>query len=163
MKTTSLNIPVQIFPDLKSLEAADALLLKAAYEATSDAYAPYSAFRVGVALRLINGKILTGSNQENASFPAGICAERVALSAASATFPGIAVSSLALTYVSESGNSDRPISPCGICRQTLSEYEQRFGQSIRLILGGISGEIYILDRATDLLPLAFNSQELRSH
>ena len=163
MKTTSLNIPVQIFPDLKSLEAADALLLKAAYEATSDAYAPYSAFRVGVALRLINGKILTGSNQENASFPAGICAERVALSAASATFPGIAVSSLALTYVSESGNSNRPISPCGICRQTLSEYEQRFGQSIRLILGGISGEIYILDRATDLLPLAFNSQELRSH
>ena len=163
MKTISLNIPVQIFPDLKSLEAADALLLKAAYEATSDAYAPYSAFRVGVALRLINGKILTGSNQENASFPAGICAERVALSAASATFPGIAVSSLALTYVSESGNSNRPISPCGICRQTLSEYEQRFGQSIRLILGGISGEIYILDRATDLLPLAFSSQELRLH
>jgi cytidine deaminase len=163
MKTTSLNIAVQIFPDLKSLEAADALLLKAAYEATSDAYAPYSEFRVGVALRLANGKILTGSNQENASFPAGICAERVALSAASATFPGIAVSSLALTYVSESGNSDRPISPCGICRQTLSEYEQRFGQSIRLILGGISGEIYVLDRATDLLPLAFSSQELRPH
>src|ERR1700724_638105 len=163
MKTISLNIPVQIFPDLKSLEAADALLLKAAYEATSDAYAPYSAFRVGVALRLINGKILTGSNQENASFPAGICAERVALSAASATFPGIAVSSLALTYVSESGNSNRPISPCGICRQTLSEYEQRFGQSIRLILGGISGEIYIINRATDLLPFAFNSQELKPH
>jgi cytidine deaminase len=163
MKTTSLNIPVQIFPDLKSLEPDDALLLTAAYEATGDAYAPYSEFRVGVALRLVNGKILTGSNQENASFPAGICAERVALSAASAIFPGIAVNSLALTYVSESGNSDRPISPCGICRQTLSEYEQRFGQSIRLILGGISGEIYILDRATDLLPLAFSSKELRPH
>jgi cytidine deaminase len=163
MKTISLNIPVQIFPDLESMEVADAHLLKAAYEATGDAYAPYSEFRVGVALRLANGKILTGSNQENVSFPAGICAERVALSAASATFPGIAISSLALTYVSESGNSNRPISPCGICRQTLSEYEQRFGQSIRLILGGISGEIYILDRATDLLPLAFSSQELRPH
>jgi cytidine deaminase len=163
MKTISLNIPVQIFPDLESLEVADAILLKAAYEATGDAYAPYSEFRVGVALRLANGKILTGSNQENASFPAGICAERVALSAASATFPGIAVSSLALTYVSESGSSDKLISPCGICRQTLSEYEQRFGQPIRLILGGISGEIYILDRATDLLPLAFSSQELRPH
>jgi cytidine deaminase len=163
MKMTSLNIPVQIFPDLKSLEAADALLLKAAYEATGDAYAPYSEFRVGVALRLVNGKILTGSNQENASFPAGICAERVALSAASATFPGIAVGSLALTYINKSGNSDRPISPCGICRQTLSEYEQRFSQSIRLILGGISGEIYIINRATDLLPLAFSSQELRTH
>jgi cytidine deaminase len=163
MKTISLNIPVQIFPDLESLEVADAILLKAAYEATGDAYAPYSEFRVGVALRLANGKILTGSNQENASFPAGICAERVALSAASATFPGIAVSSLALTYVSESGSSDKLISPCGICRQTLSEYEQRFGQRIRLILGGISGEIYILDRATDLLPLAFSSQELRPH
>jgi cytidine deaminase len=159
MKISSIHIPVQIFSDFNTLEPDDALLLEAARLATGHAYAPYSKFRVGAAIRLGNGKILTGSNQENASFPAGICAERVALSAASATFPGIAVTSLALTYINESENSKRPISPCGICRQTLVEYEQRFGQSIRLILGGISGEIYIINRTTDLLPLAFNSQE----
>ena len=161
MKQTSLNIPVQIFPDFKSLEPADAILLEAARQATENAYAPYSKFRVGAAIRLTNGHILTGSNQENASFPAGLCAERVTLSAASATFPGIAITDLALTYINESGTGNRPISPCGICRQTLAEYEQRFGRSMRLILGGISGEIFILNRATDLLPFAFSSQELK--
>jgi cytidine deaminase len=163
MKQTILHIPVQIFPDFKTLESADALLLEAARKATGGAYAPYSKFRVGAAIRLSNGQIITGSNQENASFPAGICAERVTLSAASASFPGIAVTDLALTYINESADSNRPISPCGICRQTLAEYEQRFGRPIRLILGGISGEIYIISRATDLLPFAFSSQELRSH
>ena len=161
MKQTSLNIPVQIFPDFKSLEPADAILLQAARQATENAYAPYSKFRVGAAIRLTNGHILTGSNHENASFPAGLCAERVTLSAASATFPGIAITDLALTYINESGTGNRPISPCGICRQTLAEYEQRFGRSMRLILGGISGEIFILNRATDLLPFAFSSQELK--
>jgi cytidine deaminase len=163
MEQTSIHIPVQIFPDFKSLEPADALLLEAARNATLNAYAPYSKFRVGAAIRLVNGQLLTGSNQENASYPAGLCAERVTLSAASAGFPGMAVTSLALTYINESGHSNHPISPCGICRQTLSEYEQRFGQAIRLVLGGSSGEIYVINRATDLLPLAFSSQELKSH
>lgn len=162
MQSVSLNIPIQVFPDLNSLGPVDALLMAAARKATSDAYAPYSKFRVGAAIRLSNGNILSGSNQENASFPAGICAERVVLSAASASFPGIAVTDLALTYINELGSSGRPISPCGICRQTLAEYEQRFGQSIRLILGGISGEIFIISRATNLLPLAFSNQELKA-
>jgi cytidine deaminase len=163
MKRTSIHIPVQIFSDPEELEAQDAALFESARKATADAYAPYSKFRVGVAVKLENGQIITGSNQENASFPAGICAERVTLSAASAVFPGTAVTDMALTYINESGNSNHPISPCGICRQTLSEYEQRFGRSIRLILGGFSGEIYIIDRATDLLPFAFSSQELKPH
>jgi cytidine deaminase len=163
MKLTSINIPVQIFPDSTTLDPADALLLEAARQATGSAYAPYSRFRVGAALRLSNGNILTGSNQENASFPAGICAERVVLSAASAGFPGIAITDLALTYINESGSGNRPISPCGICRQTLAEYEQRFGRSIRLILGGISGEIFIINRATDLLPFAFSNEELKTN
>jgi cytidine deaminase len=163
MKETSIHIPVQIFQDFKSLETADALLLEAARRATGDAYAPYSGFRVGAAVRLENGQIVTGSNQENASFPAGICAERVTLSAASANFPRIPITDLALTYINESGGSNHPISPCGICRQSLAEYEQRFDRSIRLILGGFSGEIYIIKRATDLLPFAFSSQELGPH
>jgi cytidine deaminase len=163
MKEAVIHIPVQIYPNPESLESADAILHEAARKATADAYAPYSNFRVGAAIRLSNGQIISGSNQENASFPAGICAERVVLSAASASFPGIPVTSLALTYINESGHSDHPISPCGVCRQTLSEYEQRFSQSIRLILGGISGEIYIINRATELLPFAFNNQALKSH
>ena len=163
MKQTSIHIPVQIFSDFKEMEAGDARLFESARHATAHAYAPYSNFRVGVAVKLENGKIITGSNQENASFPAGICAERVTLSAASAVYPDIAVTDLALTYINESGNSSHPISPCGICRQTLAEYEQRFERSIRLILGGFSGEIYIINRATDLLPFAFSSQELKSH
>jgi cytidine deaminase len=163
MLHTVLQIPVKIFPDFSSLDPADAALLEAARIATSYAYAPYSKFRVGAAVRLANGNILTGSNQENASFPAGICAERVVLSAASAGFPGIAVSALALTYIKESGSGDQPISPCGICRQTLAEYEQRFTCPIRLILGGATGEIFIIERATDLLPLAFSSQKLKAH
>jgi cytidine deaminase len=163
MKQTSIHIPVQIFSDFHALEATDAQLFDSARKATSDAYAPYSKFRVGVAVKLENGQIITGSNQENASFPAGICAERVTLSAASSVYPGIAITDLALTYINESENSNHPISPCGICRQTLAEYEQRFGRSIRLILGGFSGEIYIINRATDLLPFAFSSQELKPH
>jgi cytidine deaminase len=160
MKQASINIPVQIFPDFETLEQPDALLLEAARSATGHAYAPYSNFCVGAAVRLSNGQILTGSNQENASFPVGICAERVALSASSAIYPGIAITDMALTYINKSGSSNKPISPCGICRQTLAEWEQRFGQPIRLILSGISGEIYIINRATDLLPFAFSSQEL---
>jgi cytidine deaminase len=163
MKQTSIHIPVQVYSDFNALEVPDAELFGSARKATADAYAPYSKFRVGVAIRLENGQMITGSNQENASFPAGICAERVTLSAASAVFPGIAVTDLALTYINESGNSNHPISPCGICRQTLAEYEQRFGRSIRLILGGFSGEIYVINRATDLLPFAFSSQELKPH
>jgi cytidine deaminase len=162
MQQTSIQIPLQIFPDRNALDPGDAELLDAAKRATADAYAPYSDFKVGAALRLNNNGIVTGSNQENASFPTGICAERVALSAASAVFPGFAVTTLALTYVNESGGGQRPISPCGICRQTLLEYEQRFGQNIRVILGGPTGEIFILSKATDLLPLAFSSRELIS-
>ena len=162
MKETSIHIPVQVFSGFETLEAADNLLFEAARQATADAYAPYSNFRVGVAVRLENGEIITGSNQENASFPAGICAERVTLSAVSAMYPGVAVTDLALTYINESGSNNHPISPCGICRQTLAEYEQRFGRSIRLILGGFSGEIYVIKRATDLLPFAFSNQELKT-
>jgi cytidine deaminase len=161
LKDTSIHIPVQIFSDFEELEDGDARLFEYARKATDEAYAPYSKFRVGVAVRLENGQVITGSNQENASFPAGICAERVTLSAASSQYPGIAVKDLALTYINETGDSNHPVSPCGICRQTLAEYEQRFGRSIRLILGGFSGEIYVINRATDLLPFAFSSRELR--
>ncbi len=155
MHQSIISFPVAIFPDAAALDTADRELLLAAREATAHAYAPYSKFKVGASVRLENGVVLTGTNQENAAFPAGICAERVALSAASASFPEMGVTALALSYDNETGASNEPISPCGICRQTLAEYEQRFGLFIRLVLGGNSGEVYVLQRATDLLPLAF--------
>src|SRR5579871_2506108 len=137
------------------LPAADAVLLRAAKEATAHAYAPYSHFRVGAAARLTGGAIVTGSNQENASFPAGICAERTVLSAVAAQYPGAAVETVAISYRNENGPSDKPISPCGICRQSLQEAEDRTGQPIRLVLGGFTGKIIVIPRAAVLLPLGF--------
>ncbi len=149
------------FNSARELSAADAQLLKLAQEVTANAYAPYSHFRVGAAARLVNGEIVTGTNQENASFPAGICAERTLLSAAASRFPGVAVEVLAISYFNENGPSNLPISPCGICRQSLQEMEQRTGKSIRLLLGGYEGKVYSIPEAGQLLPLAFTGEDLQ--
>jgi len=127
---------------------------------TDKAYAPYSNFHVGAAAKLENGKIVTGTNQENASYPVGICAERVLLSAISSLYEGIPVETMAVSYQSKKMKSDHPISPCGMCRQALQEFEGRTGRPIRLILAGMEGEIYIINSASQLLPLAFSSEEL---
>jgi cytidine deaminase len=145
----------------QELTEPDAALLKTAQDVTANAYAPYSHFRVGAAARLVNGEIVTGSNQENGSFPAGICAERTLLSTASSLFPGVAVDVLAISYFNENGPSNRPISPCGICRQSLQEMEQRTGRPIRLILGGNTGKVFVIPEAGQLLPLAFTGEELQ--
>jgi cytidine deaminase len=145
----------------RELSKADAELLRLAREVTAQAYAPYSHFRVGAAARLATGVVITGTNQENASFPAGICAERTLLSVAGAQYPGVAIETLAISYHNENGPSDRPISPCGICRQSLQEFEQRTGQPVRLILGGQQGEVYIIPRSGSLLPFAFSADELK--
>ncbi len=149
------------FDSAGELKTEDAALLKMAQEATANAYAPYSHFRVGAAARLANGQIVTGTNQENASFPAGICAERTLLSAAASLYPGIALDTLAVSYDNENGASDRPISPCGICRQSLQEAEQRSGRPLRLVMGGKSGPVFVVTAASDLLPLAFTAGELK--
>jgi cytidine deaminase len=151
----------EVYSSAEELKREDALLLNQARSALGDAYAPYSHFRVAAAARLANGQILIGTNQENASFPAGICAERTLLSAASSIYPGIPIEVLAISYDNENGASDRPISPCGICRQSLQEFEQRSSRPIRLILGGREGEVFILPQAGKLLPLAFTSEEMK--
>lgn len=145
----------------QELTVSDAALLKMARDVTVNAYAPYSHFRVGAAARLVNGEIVTGTNQENASFPAGICAERTLLSAAASLFPGVAVEVLAISYFNENGASNTPISPCGICRQSLQEMEQRTGRPIRLILGGHEGKVFVIPEAGQLLPFAFTGEELQ--
>ncbi len=138
----------------------DADLLLRAREITQHAYAPYSNFKVGAVALLTNGAIVSGTNQENASYPVGICAERVLLSSASSQYPGIAINTIAVSYSSPSVKQYVPTSPCGICRQTLLEYQQRFKQNIKLILSGQNGKVHIIENAADLLPFAFQSSNL---
>jgi cytidine deaminase len=145
----------------RELTADDAALLAAARAATGHAYAPYSHFRVGASARLVNGAIVTGANQENASYPAGICAERTLLSVAATQYPGVGIDTLAISYDNEKGPSDRPISPCGICRQSLQEFEQRTGKAMRVVLGGMEGKVLVLPGSGLLLPLAFTSDEMK--
>lgn len=160
MEKKEIRFSYDEYPSDRELPASDYDLLDAARSAIADAYAPYSHFRVGAAARLANGELITGSNQENASFPAGICAERTLLSAAVSRYPGIAIETLAISYSNEQGPSDRPISPCGICRQSLQEMEERTGRPIRLVLGGMEGRVIVLGQAGQLLPLAFTADEL---
>jgi cytidine deaminase len=160
MKKEEYSFSFEVYDTIDELNEHDAWLLNEAREVTQQAYAPYSHFRVGAIARLVNGEIVTGTNQENASFPVGLCAERVLLSAAASLFAGVAIETIAISYKNENGESDRPISPCGICRQTLLEYETRLDHPIRVILGGMEGKVYIIERASLLLPLSFTSQDL---
>lgn len=161
MKPRYLQTEYLEFANAEELEPGDRDLLEKAHQATPEAYAPYSHFHVAAAAMLDNGEVLTGTNQENASFPAGICAERVLLSAISSLYPEAKVLAMAITYDNEQGESDHPITPCGVCRQSLSEFEIRTGQPIRLILGGKTGPVVILTNASELLPLAFTGDELK--
>jgi cytidine deaminase len=161
MQQHSIQVSFDEYVDITTLNEQDAALLLAAREAIDLSYAPYSRFQVGAAARLNNGVILKGSNQENASFPAGICAERVLLSICSSLYPGIPIVDMAISYNNQLGLSNKPISPCGVCRQSLCEYENRVNHSIRLILSGIQGNVFIIGKATDLLPLAFSSTDMK--
>jgi cytidine deaminase len=161
MPKKEFTFSYEVYDNVEQLSREDAELLNKARAVTKNAYAPYSRFRVGAVARLENGQLVSGTNQENASFPVGICAERVLLSTSSSLYPGIAINTLAISYDNEQGPSNQPISPCGICRQSLQEFEQRTDHPIRLILGGQQGQIYIIDKAKALLPLAFTADELR--
>lgn len=160
MKKEHYQFEYHSYPNKSSLAAPDAELLQAAWDATQHAYAPYSEFQVGAAARLANGIIITGSNQENASYPVGICAERVLLGNAAVQYPGIAIEAMAITYRTNKRPSNTPVSPCGMCRQALVEFESRVNTPMRLILGGEEGEVLITDTAISLLPFAFGNQHL---
>ncbi len=155
-----VHFTVDVFKSIEDLMPADLALLSAARETTQEAYAPYSNFLVGAVAQLYNGVIVKGTNQENASYPVGLCAERVLLSSISSQFSNIAIQTMAISYHHLNGKSDHPISPCGMCRQSLVEYEQRVKQSFRIILSGMSGEVYIIEKASDLLPLPFSASDL---
>ena len=160
MNQNRIEIVYQSFEDINELTVHDARLLNEARAVTKQAYAPYSNFNVGAAAILTNGKIVTGTNQENASFPVGLCAERSLLASASTLFPEMAIETMAISYHSKNGLSNQPISPCGMCRQSMQEYEIRFKKPIRLILGGLEGKIFVFEKASDLLPLGFTNSDL---
>ncbi len=160
MKKEDYTFTFEVYESIDELSEPDAQLLGEARNATQNSYAPYSHFRVGAVALLNNGKEVKGGNQENASFPIGLCAERVMLASAASLFPDVPLKSIAVSYDNENGQSNRPISPCGICRQSLLEYEARFKQPIRIILGGLSGKVYIIEKAEMLLPLSFSAEEL---
>lgn len=160
MKKEEINIEFEVYDSSDELDQKDAELLAAARNVTTKAYAPYSNFSVGAVARLSNGELVSGTNQENASYPVGICAERVLLSSAAMLHTNIPIEALAISYHSEKGHSNKPISPCGMCRQALKEYEERMDHPMRIILGGLSGKVYILKSAGQLLPLSFGSIDL---
>jgi cytidine deaminase len=160
MQKKEYHFSYEVYESAAELPAEDALLLDKARVAIAHAYAPYSHFRVAAAARLNNEQIVTGTNQENASFPVGICAERVLLSAAASLYPDTPIRAIAISYFNEQGPAGKPISPCGICRQSLQEFETRTGQPIRLILGGQTGPVYVIPQSASLLPIAFVADDL---
>lgn len=149
------------YPSVAELPSEDQSLLLQAKEAASRAYAPYSEFRVGAALLLENGVVVTGNNQENAAYPSGLCAERVALFYASAQYPGVSFKTLAITADSDKFEINHPITPCGSCRQVMLEYEALAKDNIKVILAGKTGVVYVINSVKDLLPLSFGAEELQ--
>ena len=160
MKEQKFEFEYEVYNDISELKKEDADLLAKARAVTKQAYAPYSNFFVGATAKLNNGEFVSGTNQENASYPVGICAERVLLGNAATLYPGVSIDTMAISYDSKEVKSDHPITPCGMCRQSLLEYETRTDQPIRLILAGQEGNIYIIKTIQFLLPFAFNSSEL---
>lgn len=137
------------------LSSEDALLYKMAQEATLKAYAPYSNFYVGCALKLKNGEIITGTNQENAAFPSGLCAERVAFFYAGANFPNELIDTIVISVSSSKKHSDLIYAPCAACRQSMLEYENKQQQPIRILFEGSNDTIIEMNAINDLIPFAF--------
>ncbi len=159
MKDIQLKIDLK-FAQLDELDADDRTLVEKAVEATGRSYAKYSNFNVGAALRLANGEIILGANQENAVFTVGLCAERTAIFAAQVKYPDQPVMAIAIAARNANGLMRLPVSPCGSCRQVMSEVEERYGQPMRILLYGTDG-VYIVNSVKDLLPLCFVDESMR--
>ncbi len=155
------NIEYKEFKTREELDELDRNLLQKATEASQSAYAPYSEFRVGAALLLENGEIVTGNNQENAAYPSGLCAERVAMFYASAKYPNVSFKAIAITANSDKIMISDPVSPCGACRQVMKEYEVLSKNPIKVILAGQTGAVYIIESVNDLLPFGFGPNNIK--
>lgn len=155
-----IGFDIIIYDSLVELEESDRSLLEKSVEARNNAYAPYSNFHVGAALELENGEIVIGSNQENASYPSGLCAERVAVFYAGAKYPNVAIKTLAISVTSKNSEVLEPAAPCGNCRQSLFEYEYRQKSPIRILMMGAKGKVVECSSVADILPLGFDNTYL---
>jgi cytidine deaminase len=160
MKQLDIHTTIKIYsPD--ELSAEEQQLVEAAKKATTRSYAPYSHFHVGAAALLANGEIISGTNQENAAYPSGICAERTTLFYANSQHPQEAVKALAIAARTSEGHwTETPISPCGACRQVMTETENRFGKPMKVLLCSAQ-EVFVIESAKDLLPVSFGSEDLK--
>ena len=156
MKEITLKINYQEYESPAEMSAEDQELVAAAHEARKGSYSPYSNFQVGAALRLANGLIVKGANQENAAYPSGLCAERTAMFWASANYPDVAFDSLAISAADHGVLCELPASPCVSCRQVMAEYEKKYGRSLKVILVGAK-RIRKFSKVEDLLPIIFDS------
>ena len=159
-KKITITTEFNIFENLEELPIEIQNLMEQAIAVRKKAYAPYSKFKVGTALFLDNGKVVLGSNQENAAYPSGLCAERVAVFQAGAIYPEAKILKMAITAASETNKTTSPIPPCGACRQSIAEYEIRQETPIEIYFMGEIGAIYKSDSLKNLLPLAFDKKFL---
>ena len=157
MKKSTISFQLTTFESLKTLSKVDEDLMKSAVMARKKAYAPYSNFQVGAAVLMANGEIVIGSNQENASYPSGLCAERVAIFQAGALYPNETIEAIAISATSMNYVVDSPAAPCGNCRQSISEYEVRQKKPIAILMMGERGAVLKCEAIADLLPLAFSN------
>ncbi|MDA6071238.1 cytidine deaminase [Flavobacterium sp. AC] len=160
MKNISITSSFIVYDTLQELSADIQDLMNQAVEVRKKAYAPYSQFRVGAALLLDNGKIVLGSNQENAAYPSGLCAERVAIFHAGAIYPEAKILKIAITAASDTNQTTAPIPPCGSCRQSIAEYEIRQETPIEIFFMGEIGEVYKSASLKNLLPFMFDKKFL---
>jgi cytidine deaminase len=161
MKIRNIKIEIEEYENEDSLPQSDKQLLDLATTAIDGSYAPYSEFHVGAAAQLDNGEFIMGSNQENAAYPSGLCAERVALFHAKHQYPESTVKTLAITAKADHFNIDHPIMPCGACRQVIAEVQNRQKEKIRIILRGEVGAVQVINGIENLLPLMFNEEKLK--
>ena len=160
MRTKNISFSYKEFDDSEELNHDDRELISAARESAADAYAPYSKFRVGAAIRLESGIIVRGANVENAAFPSGICAERSAFSNSISNHINDKPLTIAIAAMTEEGLCDDPPSPCGNCRQVIAEEESRTANKIKIILSG-KNKTLVIDSISDLLPLQFSKENLK--
>ncbi len=161
MEIKKITINYEEYEESEKLPQSDSELIEQASKALKGSYAPYSDFHVGAALLLENGDVVKGANQENAAYPSGLCAERVALFYANSQYPDINVVSLAITVSADHFICDDPVSPCGACRQVIAETEKRQKKAIRIIMKGEKGMTRIFDGIENLLPLMFHEEKLK--
>ena len=160
MKQIEIRTSFTVYQSLVELPQEIQSLMQQAIAVRKNAYAPYSKFKVGTALLLDNGKVVLGSNQENAAYPSGLCAERVAIFQSGAIYPDAKIIKMAITAASDTNQTLAPIPPCGSCRQSIYEYEFKQNTPIAIYFMGVSGEIYKSDSIKNLLPLSFDKNFL---